>query len=125
MGARKLKAVLDTNIIIDLLNGIEPARVELARYKDPSISLITWIEVLAGTPADVEPQVRQLLDSFHLQSVSKEISERALGLRRERRIRVPDAIIWATALELGQILITRNTRDFPADHPGIRIPYRL
>ncbi len=125
MGARQLKAVFDSNIIIDLLNGIDAARAELNRYEEPSISMITWIEVLAGIPLDTERPVRGLLGTFRIHPVDIAVAGRALGIRREHRLRVPDSIIWATALELGQILVTRNTRDFPADHPSIRVPYRL
>jgi hypothetical protein len=47
-------------------------------------------------------------------------------LRRERpRLKSPDAIILATAQIRGRVLITRNTKDFPAAMPGIRVPYTL
>jgi predicted nucleic acid-binding protein len=36
-----------------------------------------------------------------------------------------DAYILATAQVNGAILITRNTRDFPVNMPGIRVPYVL
>ena len=36
-----------------------------------------------------------------------------------------DAFILATAQVSGAILITRNTKDFPANMPGIRVPYNL
>jgi predicted nucleic acid-binding protein len=36
-----------------------------------------------------------------------------------------DAIILATAQSRGRVLITRNTKDFPAEMPGIRVPYTL
>lgn len=34
-------------------------------------------------------------------------------------------MIMATAQANGAILVTRNTRDFPAEMPGIRVPYTL
>jgi hypothetical protein len=40
-------------------------------------------------------------------------------------MKLPDAIIQATAEGAGRVLITRNTRDFPASTPGVRIPYTL
>ena len=49
-----MKALFDTNILIDYLNGIDAARQEIARYEHPSISLITWMEVLVGTTAEEE-----------------------------------------------------------------------
>lgn len=32
-------------------------------------------------------------------------------------------IIWATAQSESALLITRNTKDFPDDLPGVRVPY--
>ena len=49
----------------------------------------------------------------------------AEGLAYERRIRLPNAIIWASARRLGGILVTRNTKDFPVDDPGVRVPYSI
>ena len=46
-------------------------------------------------------------------------------IRRRYKIRLPDAVIWATARILGCLLVTRNIRDFPKDDPGVRIPYKL
>ena len=36
-----------------------------------------------------------------------------------------DAFILATAQVNGAILVTRNTKDFPATMPGVRVPYTL
>ena len=35
------------------------------------------------------------------------------------------AIVLASAQSTGRILVTRNITDFPAEMPGIRIPYTL
>ena len=43
-----MKAVFDTNILIDYLNGIEAARTELNQYSIRQISVISFIEVLVG-----------------------------------------------------------------------------
>lgn len=120
-----MNAVIDSNILIDYLRGVPAARDELARYERTSVSVITWIEVMSGATPDEEPIVRQFLDGFELREVTAGIAERAVRLRRSGKVRLPDAIIWATALELGQMLVTRNTRDFPLDDPGVRVPYRL
>jgi predicted nucleic acid-binding protein len=57
--------------------------------------------------------------------VEEQIAERAVGLRRNHRIKLPDAVIWATAQVHAMLLVTRNTRDFPDDDPGVRAPYKL
>jgi len=36
-----------------------------------------------------------------------------------------DAIIWASAKRENALLVSRNVKDFPADSPGVRAPYRL
>lgn len=40
-------------------------------------------------------------------------------------MRLPDAIIWASAQSQGALLVTRNSNDYPPEEPGIRVPYRL
>jgi predicted nucleic acid-binding protein len=58
-------------------------------------------------------------------ALDEAIAERAVSLRRSHHIKLPDAIIWATAQVHAMLLVTRNTRDFTAGDPGIRMPYRL
>jgi len=121
-----LNAVVDTNILIDYLIGVSAAKAELGRYDVVSISHMTWMEVMAGTdPGDDERRVRGFLRRYTLCPIDADIGESAVQLRRAHRIRLPDAIIWATAKQLGQLFVTRNSKDFPASDPGIRIPYTL
>jgi predicted nucleic acid-binding protein len=42
-------AVFDTNILIDHMKGVPQVTAEFARYDKRSISIISWIEVLAGS----------------------------------------------------------------------------
>jgi predicted nucleic acid-binding protein len=119
-----LKAVFDTNILIDHLHGVPEAKEELGRFTDRAISIITWAEVLVGAVRDREADTRAFLGGFEIVALSMEIAERAVMIHRERRIKLPDALIWATAQAQGRLLVTRNTKDFPADDPGIRMPYR-
>ena len=121
-----MKAVVDTNILVDYLQGVAAARNELTNYAAPLISLVTWMEIMVGAEtSDEETHLRSFLKRFEVHPITTPIAERAVAIRRESRQRLPDAIIWATAQELGFILVTRNTRDFPSNHPGIRVPYRL
>jgi predicted nucleic acid-binding protein len=121
-----MKAVFDTNILIDYLSGSAKARSELDSFEEIYISLVTWMEILAGAAeGDEESEIREFLNRFRVAPVDEGIAERAVAIRRSQKLRLPDAIIWATAQQLGILLVTRNTRDFPAKHPGIRVPYRL
>lgn len=126
MSGTPVKAVLDTNILVDYLRGLEEARQELARHGGPAISLLTWMEVLVGARSQQEgTKLRAFLDRFHNLPIDRGVADEAVSLRRAHRIRLPDAIIWGTARVTDSLLVTRNTRDFPADDPGVRIPYRL
>ena len=120
----------DANILIDALGGFPPARAEIHRATAGGlrawISRMTWIEVLSKGDDAVAKEALVFLAHFGLDEIHEDIASRAAALRRERpRLRSPDAIILATAQLRGRILITRNTRDFPAEMPGIRVPYTL
>ncbi len=120
-----VKALFDTNILVDYLNGALPAKQELGRYADRAISVITWIEVMAGATPEVEDGTRAFLDGFDSISIDPDIAEEAASIRRGRKIKLPDAIIWATARTKSLMLVTRNVKDFPADEPWVRMPYSL
>ena len=121
---------LDANILIDSLLGHDPARAEIIRIASSGarmwISRMAWIEVLSKGNDMVVRDAVQFLGRFGLDEIDDEISHRAAALRRERpRLKLPDAIILATAQIRGRVLVTRNTKDFPAEMPGIRVPYQL
>lgn len=120
----------DSNIIIDALAGFEPARLEIRRAASFEsrawVSRMVWIEVLSkGAPASLK-RADAFLAGFAVDELDAEIAARAAALRRERpRLKSPDSIILASALLRGRVLVTRNTKDFPANMPGIRVPYIL
>ena len=120
-----MKPVFDTNILIDYLAGKQPARDELARYPNARIAIITWIEVMVGVTGKDEAPVREFLNTFETVPLDEHVAETAVKIRRQFRLRLPDALIWATAKTRDSLLITRNTRDYPATEPDIRIPYTL
>jgi predicted nucleic acid-binding protein len=119
------KVLFDTNILIDHMNGIDLAKAELGRYQDRAISLITWMEVMAGSSAEDEARIRAFLALFRCLPITPEVAERAFSVRKQRKLKLPDAIILATAEIADRLLITRNTRDFPAKDASVRVPYRL
>lgn len=122
-----MRAVLDTNILVDYLAGIEAAKKELQRYRQPLISRITWMEVMTGVApgAPEVPAIRKFLGSFGLVEVDEAVAEQAVQLRRELRLKLPDAIILASARIQQCPLVTRNTRDFNRNWPDIRVPYTV
>lgn len=120
-----MKALFDTNILIDYLNGIEAAKQEIDRFPDAAISTITWIEVMVGAKPEEVAATRQFLRRFQQIPVSPEVSEKAVIIRQQTRIRLPDAIIRASAETENALLVSRNTKDFPKDEPWVRVPYVL
>lgn len=121
-----VSALFDTNILVDYLNGIEQAKKELDRYADKAISLITWMEVMVGATPETEAITRSFLHGFVNLPVNGQVGDAAVALRKKKhKIKLPDAIVWATAQVNGRILVTRNTKDFLHDEPGIRVPYRI
>lgn len=120
-----VKALFDTNILIDYLSGISAARKELGRYEYRAISTITWMEMLVGASTEEESAIRAWLGSFDVITLDNAIANRAVEIRKARRVRLPDAIVWATAQVHSLLLVSRNTKDFPADEPGVRVPYKI
>lgn len=120
-----VKALFDTNILIDFLNAVPQAREEFGRYPEKAISIVTWMEVLVGADPSIASPTRAFLSRFTVVSLGDEIAERAVALRRQHRIKLPDAVIWATADVHAMLLVTRDSKHFPDDMPGVRIPYVL
>ena len=116
-------ALFDTNILLDNIRGLEAAPIELSRYDDRAIGIITKIEVLVGTTPETESRERALLAEFATIPLDDAIAEETARLRRAHRMKLPDAIIWASARCTGRLLVSGNTRDFPAGDPGVRHPY--
>ena len=121
-----VKAVIDSDILIDYLQGLEKAKQEIDRYSEPQISIISWMEILTDAETlEEEKQCKEFLSQFTIHQLSPQIAEEAVHVRKQFRIRLPDAIVWATARVSGCILVSRNSKDFPIKEPGVRIPYTV
>jgi predicted nucleic acid-binding protein len=121
----RVSVLFDTNILIDYLNGVEPAKTELDSRVDKAISLITWMEVMVGATPETEAVMRHFLSSFINLPIDEKVSDLAVVLRKKHKIKLPDAIVWATAQVNKRILVTRNTKDFSDNEPGVYVPYKI
>ncbi|HEY5078478.1 MAG TPA: type II toxin-antitoxin system VapC family toxin [Opitutaceae bacterium] len=121
-----MRAIIDSDVLIDYLQGHEEAKIELGRYSKRETSIISWMEILAGadTPED-DKACRDFLSTFAIHPLSVEIADEAVKIRKSFRAGLPDAIVWATARSEGCLLVTLNSKDFPPTEPGVRIPYEL
>ena len=78
-----MRALIDTNILIDYLGGVEAARGELARHAEPLISAITWMEVMVGASDDREMErLRWFLSGFKRVAIDDRVTELAVAIRR-------------------------------------------
>lgn len=123
---KPMKAVFDTNILIDYLNGIDATKAELARYSIRQISVISFIEVMVGAKnATEENAIQGFLGTFEILELSAEIAREAISIRKQFRLKIPDAIVYASARTQGCILVSRNTKDLKQEWPDVRIPYQI
>ncbi|UTY60477.1 hypothetical protein [Massilia sp. erpn] len=75
--------LFDTNIFIDMLNGVHEATVELGNYGNPAISVITYMELRSGEvprPKD-KPILDAVLAEFTVLQLSPQIIEHAISIR--------------------------------------------
>lgn len=99
--------LVDTDLFVDHLRGSHELKPSKHRLH---YSVITRAELFAGNPA--ANLVSILLSPFREIPVDRDVAERAGRIRRESGIRMPDALIAATAIEHGLALATRNRTDF-------------
>ena len=120
MGTRYL---IDTNTLSDYfgeklpLNGLD--FIDILVNENPQISVMTRIESLSFLTPQIET-FRSFVNYSTVFDLTEDIIIRTIALRRSRRIKIPDAIIAATALEYDLTLITHNTSDF-AGIPNLKL----
>jgi len=120
-----MKAVFDSDVLIDFLQGVEEAK-EIGRYSDPLFSIISWMEIMCGAETDMEREAAEtLFASMRQLELTRSIAEIAVAERKKHGIKLPDAVILASADSEGCILVTRNTSDFDANDPRVRFPYSI
>ncbi|HVL66733.1 MAG TPA: type II toxin-antitoxin system VapC family toxin [Vicinamibacterales bacterium] len=121
-----MKTLFDTNILIDYLAGVAEAQTEIERARERLISIVTWMELLAGARSEEEEDVLEMfLSDFRVVDVTRRIAREATAFRKTQRIHLLDAIIWASARHESALLVTRNTKDFQPDDCGVRVPYAV
>ena len=108
--------LIDTNAVIDFFNGSLPLKgQQLLAAIVPAISVITYIELFSSAKLTAAKQA-QLQKFVQMATVYDTISQaivvQTISIRQQRKIKIPDAIIAATALVNGCTLITRNVADF-------------
>ena len=105
---------MDTNIIIYYLNGDKRAVDFIDSHLDTAaISSITYLEVLVFSyNQEEDARVRAFLELFTIYDVQRETIDIAIHTYRNKKIKMADNLIAATAKQHNLILITRNIDDF-------------
>ncbi|MFN8360888.1 MAG: type II toxin-antitoxin system VapC family toxin [Candidatus Kapaibacterium sp.] len=110
--------LLDTNAVINFLEASLPdAGMQMLTSivdEEPMVSVITQIEALgfSFTSAQEQTTVETFINSSTVLGLSSDIVNTTIAIRKSRKIKLPDAIIAATAIIHDLTLITRNTSDF-------------
>ena len=119
-----MKAVLDSDVLIDFLLGDPRAKAELDQYDALLFSIVSWMEIMCGADTQEERDAAaRLFQSMQRVDLTTDIAAKAVEIRRSMRLKFPDAVILATADVEGCILVTRNSKDFSASDPRVRVPY--
>ncbi|HUH75630.1 MAG TPA: PIN domain-containing protein [Chitinophagales bacterium] len=111
------KFLIDTNILIYYLNGTAPSNKEVENAllnNDFSISSITLTEILSWKSLS-DDDVKLIIDRFstiEIISPDRNISVHAAKIRRTNHVKLADAIIAATAIQLNIPLVSNDLSDF-------------
>ncbi len=105
--------LLDTNAILDFMGNKLPAKAcaIFSQIIDDqiNISIINKIELLGFSA--VEPELIDFVSYSNVFPLDDSIVEKTIEIRRQYKIKLPDAIIAATALQFDFTLLT-NDKDF-------------
>ena len=104
-----LRFVLDTNAVLYFLGGRLAAPFPAGSY---AISVISELELLAypGLASAEEQRIRAFLADIPVTDLTQSVKHHAVNLRKRFGLKLPDAIIAATALALEATLLTNDQR---------------
>ncbi|CAA6824449.1 MAG: tRNA(fMet)-specific endonuclease VapC [uncultured Sulfurovum sp.] len=102
--------LLDSNILIYLSQkklSIDEVFEDNCKY---FISIISYMEILSYnfTSKEEENFIHKLLSFFEIIDITKNIADQVIKLKKQRKIKLPDAIIVATALHKNMTLYTND-----------------
>jgi predicted nucleic acid-binding protein len=106
--------LIDTNIVIDFQTRSIQAKGQdyVAKAIDVKfiISFVSYIEVLGYK--DVSVEMENFVSFAEVIELNKAIIDQTILLRKKYKIKLPDALIAATAITQNLVLLSHNTKDF-------------
>lgn len=107
--------LLDTNVVINFLKANREITKAIANFADDAeimVSAITKMELLGypGITVDEEKKINNFLDIIEVIQITAAIEDQTIKLRRLKEIKLPDAIIVATAIYAKCTLVTTDKR---------------
>jgi predicted nucleic acid-binding protein len=123
--------LIDSDILIDHLrkeqNALDYIRQKIDDGSPLFISVISRIEILSGARKGEDEAIQSLFDIFTPVDVDLAIADGAgeymRKFRRSHALSIGDAVIAATAKEMGMKLVTRNIKHYPMKDIDILKPY--
>ena len=107
--------LIDSNVIVDFFDDTLPVNgKDLLNNIDPIISIVTFIEIFSKKSLSAQEinKLNEFSEFATIYDVDRNIALITIDLRTQCNIKLPDAIIAATAVFYELILITRNVSDF-------------
>ncbi|OQX80972.1 MAG: hypothetical protein B6D61_01275 [Bacteroidetes bacterium 4484_249] len=109
--------LIDSNAVIDYLSGKlhtdGMAFMNEIIDQIPVISVITQIEILGyKTTSEAYRLLTGFVEDSDILGLSDDVIQRTIEIRKDHKIKTPDAIIAATAVVNKLTIITRNIKDF-------------
>jgi len=112
-----MNMLVDSNVIIDYVSNRIPEKsakqLDIYFNSNFSVSIISKIEVLGFNTQEYElEQLESFIQLSSIVYIDEAVADKTIEIRRMKRIKLPDAIIAATALLQNCILLSHNTTDF-------------
>ena len=112
-----INLLVDSNVIIDYVSNRIPEKsakqLDIYFNRNFSVSIISKIEVLGFNTLNFElQQLESFIQLGSIIYIDEVVVDKTIEIRRKKRIKLPDAIIAATALVQNCLLLSHNTTDF-------------
>jgi predicted nucleic acid-binding protein len=117
-----MRALFDTHILIDYLQGRAEAKHEIEQYEARYVSAVTVAELLAVASAEEATVLQAWLEGFDVVAVGAEIASAAAVLKQRYGLNLESALVWASAKAQGALFVT-CAMHYPSQDIGIRKPY--